>query len=40
MTRRTETDWLYQGAGRFYPEAWDRFRDGVPEDETFRFRAS
>ncbi|MFD5074284.1 prolyl aminopeptidase [Streptomyces sp. NPDC058371] len=32
-TRRTESDWLYRGAGRFYPEAWDRFRDGVPEDE-------
>ncbi|WP_457032186.1 prolyl aminopeptidase [Kitasatospora sp. P5_F3] len=32
-TRRSETDWLYRGAGRFYPEAWDRFRDGVPEDE-------
>ncbi|PWI45239.1 prolyl aminopeptidase [Streptomyces sp. ICBB 8177] len=28
-----ELDWLYRGAGRFYPEAWDRFRDGVPEDE-------
>jgi proline iminopeptidase len=28
-----EIDWLYRGAGRFYPEAWDRFRDGVPEDE-------
>lgn len=33
MTRRSETEWLYRGAGRFYPEAWDRFRDGVPEDE-------
>lgn len=33
MTRRSEVDWLYRGAGRFYPEAWDRFRDGVPEDE-------
>ncbi|RFU86559.1 prolyl aminopeptidase [Streptomyces triticagri] len=30
-TRRSEIDWLYRGAGRFYPEAWDRFRDGVPE---------
>ncbi|MBY8888034.1 prolyl aminopeptidase [Streptomyces sp. PTM05] len=28
-----ELDWLYRGAGRFHPEAWDRFRDGVPEDE-------
>ena len=33
MCSRSELDWLYRGAGRFYPEAWDRFRDGVPEDE-------
>ncbi|MFJ9774297.1 prolyl aminopeptidase [Kitasatospora sp. NPDC101157] len=32
-TSRTELDWLYRGAGRFRPEAWDRFRDGVPEGE-------
>ncbi|WP_037910799.1 prolyl aminopeptidase [Actinacidiphila yeochonensis] len=32
-TRRSEIDWLYRGAGLFHPEAWDRFRDGVPEDE-------
>jgi proline iminopeptidase len=32
-TRRSETDWLYRGVGRFFPEAWDRFRDGVPEAE-------
>ncbi|MCM2423721.1 prolyl aminopeptidase [Streptomyces sp. RKAG293] len=30
-SRRTEIDWLYRGAGRFFPEAWQRFRDGVPE---------
>jgi proline iminopeptidase len=30
MTRPSEIYWLYEGAGRFYPEAWDRFRDGVP----------
>lgn len=29
-TRRSEIDWLYRGVGRFYPEAWARFRDGVP----------
>ncbi|MBO0867265.1 MAG: prolyl aminopeptidase [Micromonosporaceae bacterium] len=29
-TRRCEIDWLYRGVGRFFPEAWDRFRDGVP----------
>jgi proline iminopeptidase len=33
MTRPSETYWLYRGAGRFYPEAWDRFRDAVPEHE-------
>ncbi len=26
-TRRLELDWLYRGAGRFFPEAWVRFRD-------------
>lgn len=25
-TRRVEIDWLYRGVGRFFPEAWDRFR--------------
>ena len=30
-TRRSEIDWLYRGVGRFFPEAWERFRDGVPE---------
>lgn len=29
--RRTEIDWLYRGVGQFFPEAWDAFRDGVPE---------
>jgi proline iminopeptidase len=33
MTRPSELYWLYEGAGRFYPEAWDRFRDGLPEAE-------
>ncbi|MER6300291.1 prolyl aminopeptidase [Kitasatospora sp. NPDC001539] len=32
-TRRSEIDWLYRGAGRFHPEAWDRFREGVPQGE-------
>ncbi|MCX4554170.1 prolyl aminopeptidase [Streptomyces sp. NBC_01267] len=31
MTRRYETDWLYGGVGRFFPEALARFRAGVPE---------
>ncbi|MER6235286.1 prolyl aminopeptidase [Streptomyces clavifer] len=32
-TRRSEIDWLYRGAGQIFPEAWDRFRAGVPEAE-------
>ena len=33
MTRRSDTDWLYRGVGRFFPAEWDRFRRGVPEAE-------
>ena len=33
MTRRSDLDWLYRGVGRFFPEAWERFRAGVPESE-------
>jgi proline iminopeptidase len=25
-TRRAEIEWLYRGVGRFFPEAWERFR--------------
>ena len=33
MTQR-ELDWFYQGgAGQFWPEAWARFQDPIPEDE-------
>ncbi|MFC4122140.1 prolyl aminopeptidase [Nonomuraea zeae] len=31
MTRRSEIDWLYRGVGRFFPDALERFRQGVPE---------
>jgi proline iminopeptidase len=31
--RRSELEWLYEGVGRFFPEAWERFRTGVPEAE-------
>jgi proline iminopeptidase len=31
--RRSETDLLTRGLGRLFPEAWARFRDGVPEAE-------
>src|SRR5439155_1943609 len=30
MTRPADIHWLYHGAGRFYPEAWERFRAGAP----------
>jgi proline iminopeptidase len=30
-TRRSEIDGLYGGVARFFPEAWERFRAGVPE---------
>jgi proline iminopeptidase len=32
VTRRSDVDWLYRGVGRFFPEAWQRFSDGVPAD--------
>jgi proline iminopeptidase len=28
MTRASEIDWLYNGAARFHPDAWERFRAG------------
>ncbi|MEZ0110980.1 proline iminopeptidase [Catenulispora sp. EB89] len=33
MTRPEELDWLYRGVRRIFPEAWERFRRGVPEAE-------
>lgn len=33
MTRPEEIDWLYHGARRIFPEAWQRFHDHVPEAE-------
>jgi proline iminopeptidase len=29
MTRRSEIDWLYRGAGRFFPREWERFWAGA-----------
>jgi proline iminopeptidase len=29
-TSQSEIEWLYRGAGRFYPEAWEQFLAGVP----------
>ncbi len=33
LTRPKDIHWLYHETGRYYPEAWQRFRDGVPERE-------
>jgi proline iminopeptidase len=32
-TTAPEVDWITRGVGAFFPEAWVRFRDGVPETE-------
>lgn len=32
-TTAWEVDWITQGVGIFFPEAWARFRDGVPAGE-------
>jgi proline iminopeptidase len=31
LTRAEDVRWLSRGVGRFFPEHWARFRDGVPE---------
>jgi proline iminopeptidase len=31
MTRPADVHWLYHEVGRYFPEQWERFRDGVPE---------
>ena len=33
MSRPKDIHWLYHEAGRFAPEAWSRFQDGVPVEE-------
>ncbi|GLZ43405.1 prolyl aminopeptidase [Actinokineospora sp. NBRC 105648] len=32
-SRRSELDWLYRGVGSVLPEAWERFRAGLPADD-------
>lgn len=32
---RAENDWLYRGVGRFFPEAWERFRAAAGDDDLF-----
>ncbi|MGH3495600.1 MAG: alpha/beta fold hydrolase, partial [Sciscionella sp.] len=36
MSRAADVHWLYHETGRFFPEQWARFRDGVPEPERDR----
>lgn len=31
--RRSEADWLYRGAARFFPAEWERFRAAVPAED-------
>lgn len=31
--RHSEVDWLYYGVRRFFPEAWEHFRNGVPPED-------
>lgn len=33
MSRRSDVQWFGRETGRFFPEEWQRFRDGVPEEE-------
>lgn len=33
LTTRAEVDWITRGVGVFFPEAFERFRSGVPEAE-------
>lgn len=33
LTRQEDIEWLYHGVGRFFPDEWARFRDGVPAAE-------
>lgn len=32
-TRPTEIEWLYHGLARFFPEAWERFHEGVDAED-------
>jgi proline iminopeptidase len=40
MTRGEDVHWLYNEAGRFFPEQWERFRDGVPAAEQHNLVAA
>lgn len=38
-SRWAEIEWLYQGVGRFLPQQWESFRDGVPPADRTDLRA-
>jgi proline iminopeptidase len=40
MTRPVDVHWLYNEAGRFFPEQWERFRAGVPTEEQHELVAA
>jgi proline iminopeptidase len=33
LTRSSDIHWLYHEAGRYFPEQWERFRDGITDTE-------
>jgi proline iminopeptidase len=33
LTRRHEVEWITRGVRLYFPEEWERFRDGVPEGD-------
>ena len=33
MTRHSDVEWLTRTVGRYFPEEWERFQQGVPESE-------
>lgn len=38
LLRKKEIDWFYQyGASQIYPDAWESYRDAIPEEERFDF---
>jgi proline iminopeptidase len=32
-SRRSEQDWLYRGAARFFPDSWQRFHEAAQDDD-------
>jgi proline iminopeptidase len=41
LLRKREIDWFYQeGASRIFPDAWEKYRDAIPEGERGDFLAA